>query len=134
MQSTRASLDRFIATILFVKAPAQQDTLPESSTADTTAEKRRTENVFGLSLFFSGARCVLQYAILPFLLPAIGIAGEFATPVMLVVTVVAAVSIVITLRRFWRVDYHRKWQYLVVAVFALVVLVAYIIHDLQLLF
>ncbi|MXX83946.1 MAG: hypothetical protein F4Y70_10870, partial [Chloroflexi bacterium] len=43
--------------------------------ADAAARKpsaRRAENVLTLSLMFSGIRCLLQYALLPFLLPLLG--------------------------------------------------------------
>lgn len=133
MSTVKAQLDRFIAGVLFVRTSAQSVPASEASADAKEVEKRRTENVFGLSLFFSGARCVVQYALLPFVLPVIGVTGNFAIQLMLVITVIAVIAIITSLRRFWRIDYAYKWQYLIVALVGLTILFAYIYEDVRLL-
>ena len=78
---------------------------------------------------FSGARCILQYALLPFLLPLIGVAAEAATPLLLLINLLAIVSITLSLRRFWAIGYKHRWSYLAVASAALTLLIAFTIYD-----
>ncbi len=92
-------------------------------------QSRQAENALTLSLMFSGVRCLLQYALLPFLLPIIGVAADATVPILLGINVVAMVSIFFSLRRFWAIGYDRRWQYLVVAVVALTLLVAFTAYD-----
>ena len=82
-----------------------------------------------LSLMFSGARCILQYVLLPFLLPIVGIAAEATLPILLLINLVAMASIFFSLRRFWTIGYAHRWRYLVVATAALVLLVAFTVYD-----
>jgi len=121
MQSVLGSMDRVMQTILFVQ--------PRDLTDEQT--DRTAENAFGLSLMFSGVRCVLQYAVLPFILPFIGVATDATIPLLLALNVVAMISIVFSLRRFWSVGYKYRWQYLFVAMFALVLLSGFLVMDIQ---
>lgn len=95
-----------------------------------TGAGRSAENALTFSLLFSGARCLLQYVLLPFLLPIAGIAADAAVPILLLINVLAMVSIFFSLRRFWTILYAHRWRYLVVAATALVLLAAFTIYDL----
>ncbi len=96
---------------------------------DEQSLKRGAENALTLSLMFSGARCILQYALLPFLLPIIGIASEATLPILLLINVLAMISIFFSLRRFWTIGYAHRWRYLVVAAAALFLLAAFTVYD-----
>lgn len=126
MQAT-SKIDRMIGTLLFVKPspiiPAADDS---EANADASAQAERR---FSMGLMFSGVRCILQYAVLPFVLPLIGLAGDFSVIVSLTINVIAIVAIVSSLRRFWQINYRRKWQYLPVAMVALILLVSFIVLD-----
>ena len=100
-----------------------------AASENEAALKRGAENALTLSLMFSGARCILQYALLPFLLPIIGIAAEATLPILLLINVIAIVSIFFSLRRFWTIGYAHRWRYLVVAAAALVLLAAFTLYD-----
>lgn len=114
-----SQLDNFISRLLFVQ--------PETVTA--TREAEDAERAFSFALLFSGIRCIIMYAILPFVLPLIGLAGNFSIYLDIVINIVAISAIVYSLRRFWQVDYKYKWQYLPVALVALVLLVSFIALD-----
>ena len=90
---------------------------------------RRAENALTFSLVFSGLRCLLQYVLLPFLLPVLGIAADATVPILLLINILAMVSIFFSLRRFWTILYAHRWRYLVVAATALALLVAFTIYD-----
>ncbi len=120
MQNTLNVLDGIIARLLFV-TPAQ--TVYEEKTTS------QAENAFSFALMFSGIRCVLMYAILPFVLPLVGVAGDFSLWIDLGINAIAIGAIIYSLRRFWKINYKRKWQYLPIALIALVLLLAFVILD-----
>ncbi len=98
---------------------------------DSPGGARSAENALTLSLMFSGARCLLQYVFLPFLLPIVGIAADAAVPLLLLINLVAMLSIFFSLRRFWTIGYQHRWRYLLVAGAALLLLVAFTIYDIS---
>lgn len=119
MQNTQSRLDSVISRVLFVT--------PQVS--EPTKNDDRAERAFSFALLFSGVRCIIMYAILPFVLPIIGIAGTFSLYLDIAINMVAICAIIYSLRRFWLVDYKHKWSYLPVALVALVVLIAFIVLD-----
>ncbi len=94
----RSRADRFMRRLL---------RLPEGKTS-TAAEAR---SAFQKSLLFTTCRCLLMYIILPFVLPAVGIARGVGPVVGFVIGVLAIVSIVYSIRRFWRADHSKRWHY-----------------------
>lgn len=124
-QTTLARLDRLVGRILLVNPPAQ----PDQRAGDDDAATQSAGRAFGFSLVFSGVRCILQYAILPFVLPLIGIAGDFATQITLLISIVAIIAMIFSLRRFWKINYKRKWQYFAIAVPAMLILISFVALD-----
>lgn len=127
MTSATMVLDRLVGRLLLVEAPALPKPV-ETAPAATNTE-RNAERAFSLSLLFSGVRCILQYVVLPFILPLVGIAGEFSIYISLVINVAAIAAILYSLRTFWRIGYKYRLQYLPVALTALVLLTAFIVLD-----
>ncbi len=120
--------DNLMTRLLFVRAA------PAGPAAIAGADASRpAENALTLSLLFSGVRCILQYALLPFLLPIIGVAADATVPILLLINLVAMASIFFSLRRFWAIGYVHRWRYLVVAVAALTLLAAFTVYDILLL-
>lgn len=122
--SIKTTADNLICRLLWLEPPreASQPSLDNAATA---------ERAFGASLMFSALRCILQYVILPFVLPVIGLSVQAAMPVVLAINLVAIFFIIFSLRRFWQVNYKYKWQYLPVAAAALVVLTAFVVMDIN---
>ena len=112
--------DSIMSRLLFVSPAANV----------TASQTRRAENALTLSLMFSGLRCILQYVLLPFLLPIVGIATDAAAPILLLINLIAMASIFFSLRRFWTIGYKHRWGYLAVALAALTLLLAFTLHDL----
>lgn len=94
----RSAPDRFMRRLL---------RLPEGTTS-TAAEAR---SAFQKSLLFTTCRCLLMYIVLPFVLPAVGIARGVGPVVGFVIGILAIVSIVYSIRRFWRADHSKRWHY-----------------------
>ena len=97
-EPVRTDTDRFMRRIL---------RLPEGTTS-TAAEAR---SAFQKSLAFTTCRCLLMYIVLPFVLPAVGIARGVGPVVGIVIGLLAIVSIVYSIRRFWRADHSKRWHY-----------------------
>ena len=93
-----SSADRFMRRLL---------RLPEGQTA--TADQARS--AFQKSLFISTCRCMLMYIVFPFVLPAVGIARGVGPYIGLTIGVLAMVSIVYSIRRFWRANHSKRWHY-----------------------
>ncbi|MEO1288724.1 MAG: hypothetical protein AAFV93_13230 [Chloroflexota bacterium] len=120
---TISKIDRAVARLLFVRPKSA-----ETETSPTTAT-----HAMRASLFFSGTRCIFQYIILPFVFPLIGVATNATIPLLLAVNVLAVISVVFSLRRFWQVEYTYRGHYLAVAVVIFALLGLFTILDLRVL-
>ena len=83
------------------------------------------------SLVISMARCLLTYVVLPFVVPVIGIAGDIAPLVGIVLGMVAIVANVASIRRFWRADHRYRWHYTALATVIIAAMVWLIVIDLS---
>lgn len=63
------------------------------------------------SLVISAIRCVLTYAIIPAMTPLISWSGAVATPVAIVLTLLAMGLAINSLRRVWLADWTYRWSY-----------------------
>lgn len=109
----------------------ETDAMDGANTEATAPDKdtRSAENAFGMALMFSGVRCILKYVFLPFILPVIGIAGDFSNIISLSINTMAIAAIIYSVRTFWKVDYKYKWHYLPVAGVGLLILGAFMLLD-----
>ena len=94
----RPPADRFMRTLL---------RLDDTDTA-TAAEAR---SAFQKSLLFTTCRCLLMYIILPFVLPLVGIARGVGPVIGITIGILAMISIVYSIRRFWKADHSKRWHY-----------------------
>ena len=95
-----SSADRFMRRLLRL----------DEGTTSTAAEAR---SAFQKSLAFTTCRCLLMYIVLPFVLPLVGIAQGVGPIIAIPVGILAIVSIVYSIRRFWRADHSKRWHYTV---------------------
>jgi hypothetical protein len=84
--------------------------LPRDPSA-VAASKAAAQAAFQKSIVISGARCLLTYIVLPFIAPFVGMAARVGAPLGIAVALVAMVSIVISLRRFFGSMHPRRWAY-----------------------
>ena len=111
-----SSADRFMRRLL---------RLPEGQTS-TAAEAR---SAFQKSLFISTCRCLLMYIVFPFVLPAVGIARGVGPFVGVVIGLLAMVSIVYSIRRFWRANHSKRWHYTIFGTAIIAFLVFLAVKD-----
>lgn len=74
----------------------------------TAAEARAA---FRTSILVSTVRCLLTYIVLPFVIPAIGLAAGVGPVISLIISAVAIFFLVGSMRRFWRVHHAKRWHY-----------------------
>jgi hypothetical protein len=82
------------------------------------------------SLLISMSRCLLTYVVLPFVIPIIGIRGNIAPVIGVVLGVVAIIANVASIRRFWRADHRYRWHYTALASVIILAMVWLIAVDL----
>jgi hypothetical protein len=95
-----------------------------------TATEASARQLVEKSLLISMARCLLTYIVLPFVVPIIGLAGDIAPFVGIVLGTVAIVANVASVRRFWRADHRYRWHYTGLASVIIVAMVWLIVIDL----
>jgi len=101
----------------------------KSLTMERPERDAKGERALTLALVITGVRCILQYALLPFVLPLLGVAGAFSVPITTVFTIVSISSSIYSIRRLFRVNYRHKWAYALVAVTAIVIAVSFLMLD-----
>ena len=84
---------------------------------------------FGLLL--SAVRCTLQYVLLPFVLPWIGLATSIPPWATLVLSAIALASLSRNVRILWRTSHPRLWSYLGLATIVGSALLVFIVVDLR---
>lgn len=86
---------------------------------------------FQRSMLYSGTRCLLAYFVFPFVLPLVGLTSAVAAPVGLLVGVVATVSLVSSLRRFFGSIHRSRWWYTALAVPTLSLVLVLVVTDIR---
>jgi O-antigen/teichoic acid export membrane protein len=99
--------------------------------AGSAADKAAAERVVSTSILISAARCLVAYVLLPFVAPIIGIAGDLAPAIGILIGAVAIVANVFGIRRFWRADHKWKVPYTVLAVGIILAMVFLMVRDLS---
>jgi len=85
--------------------------LPTDGPKATAAEAQKA---FQTSVAVAAVRCLIMYILLPFVLPAIGIAAGVGPWIGLPIAVAAIVAVTMSIRRFWRADHSKRWHYTVI--------------------
>jgi hypothetical protein len=99
--------------------------IPEGHTVSEGAAQR----AFSTSVLVSATRCILTYLVLPFLLPALGLAAGVGPAIGIPVGLVAIAANVATIRRFWAADHRWRWAYTALAAMVIVLLVVLLVED-----
>jgi hypothetical protein len=84
---------------------------------------------FSTSVMISGVRCLFAYVLLPWVLPALGVAGDWGPWLGLIVGPIAIVFNVLSIRRFHRSGHKWRWPITVINVTIIVLLVVLMVRD-----
>jgi hypothetical protein len=97
----------------------------------TPIDESETHRIFSASIFLSALRCLLSYIVLPFVLPAIGLARGVGPAIGIPIGLLALTFDFLGIRRFWMADHRQRWAftalYAVVGTMVLVLLVVDIV-------
>lgn len=118
---SRSSTDEFMRKLLRLSDQ------PRMSSADARSS-------FQTSLVVSATRCILMYLVFPFVLPPLGVAVGVGPAIGIVIGLLAMISIVYSIRRFWRADHSKRWHYTVFGTAIIGFLVWLTVKDLAELF
>ena len=95
---------------------------PEYTDEEATA-------AFSTSVVISGVRCLFAYVLFPWVLPALGVAGDWGPWFGLVIGPVAIAFNVFSIRRFQRSGHRWRWPISVVNSLIIVLLVVLTVRD-----
>ncbi|KAB1650597.1 hypothetical protein F8O04_09240 [Pseudoclavibacter endophyticus] len=84
---------------------------------------------FRTSLIVSGVRCIVMYLFVPIIVPIAGLAEWFAAPIGIALCLVAFVTGVYSVRRFWISDHRSRWMYTGFIAFVFAVLAVSLVSD-----
>lgn len=93
----------------------------------------RAQRALTFGILLSALRCTVQYILLPFVLPWIGVAASIPPWLTFALGVLAIGALARNVRYLWRLGHARKWSYLFLALViggALVVFAAIDLHNL----
>lgn len=116
MSAFTDTLDRVFDRLLFLSPPPSSTEVPlNDEVSDEEAEEVPAtpgERAFSFSLFISATRCMLQYVLLPVVLPLIGLTTDISLPLVIVLDLLAITMLVRSLRYFWQTRHPRRFDML----------------------
>jgi hypothetical protein len=92
------------------------------------APEGAAQRAFSTSILVSATRCLLTYIVLPFLAPALGLAGV-GPALGIPIGAVAIGANVLTIRRFWAADHRWRWAYTAIALTVIALLLVLMVED-----
>lgn len=116
--ASRSRADRAMRQILRLPADG-----PKASASDA-------RKAFQTSVMVAAVRCVIMYILLPFVLPAIGIAAGVGPWIGLPIAIAAIAAVTMSIRRFWRADHSKRWHYTVIGTVVIAFMALEIVRDL----
>lgn len=107
-----------------------QTAAPEAGPSEPLDESTLYRS-FNRSVVISGIRCILTYLVLPYLAPALGLAGNVGPGLGLAISAAAIAANLFTIRRFWLAQHRWRWLVTVVSSAVIVLLVVLAVGDVQ---
>lgn len=119
LRAPRSPADRFMRRLLRLPVDG-----PQGSAADA-------HKAFQTSVAVAAVRCLVMYILLPFVLPAIGLAAGVGPWIGLPIAVAAIIAVTFSIRRFWRADHSKRWHYTVIGGAVIGFMIYEIVKDLR---
>ncbi|KAA3642693.1 MAG: hypothetical protein DWQ07_19385 [Chloroflexi bacterium] len=93
---------------------------------------QRGERIIGGSFVFVAIRCTLQYIVLPFMLPLLGIGNTFSVVLSTFFEVLALAMITFNIIHLWHTSW--RWRYIGLSVVMVTIIAIFLYTDIQYLF
>jgi hypothetical protein len=91
------------------------------------ADVKRTDRLMGGSLLFVAIRCTLQYVLLPFVLPFMGLNNTISVGLSVVIDLIALGMIAYNIKRLWNTSW--RWRYLALSVVMVAIIAVFLYND-----
>jgi hypothetical protein len=91
------------------------------------ADVKRTDRLMGGSLLFVAIRCTLQYVLLPFVLPFMGLNNSISNGLSVIIDVIALGLIAYNIKRLWNTSW--RWRYLALSVVMVAIIAVFLYND-----
>jgi FtsH-binding integral membrane protein len=113
---------------------AMETNAPATAHAPTpTPEQRRKGDRMAMgSILFAAVRCTIQYILLPFALPFVGVGGVVSAAISAVLSLVALGFIAFNIRDLWHTSW--RYRYLGLGIGMTVVIAIFLYQDARVLF
>lgn len=98
-------------------------------TPPTQQQIRRTDRYTGGYLLFVCVRCTIQYILLPFVMPLLGLSGNIATSISMSLDVLALAVIAYNVYRLWNTSW--RYRYLALSVIMIAILGVFLYNDVR---
>ncbi|MGQ0600372.1 MAG: hypothetical protein ACT4QE_01595 [Anaerolineales bacterium] len=93
------------------------------------AERDRSGGIVGGLMIWVAVRCTLQYVVLPFVLPLMGVSGSVSLWLSAAISIFALGLMLFNLQRLWRTSW--RWRYLALSVIAAGAIVIFLYLDIK---
>lgn len=100
-----------------------------SPRTDAETRLKRSDRILGGSFVFVAIRCTLQYVILPFVLPLLGLGGSFSVVISLALEVFALGLMAYNVWQLWPTRW--RWRYLALSAVAATLVGIFIYTDVR---
>ena len=94
----------------------------------------QAQRALTFGLLVSAFRCTVQYVLLPFVLPWVGLTAAIPAWITLVLGALAIAALIRNVRTLWRMRHARRWSYLFLALMVGASLVIFSVVDARTLF
>lgn len=102
-----------------------------SSSSPINPDFQRGDRIVGGSLVFIGIRCTLQYIVLPFVLPFLGLNSSLSIAISAALELIALAMIIYNIQRLWHTSW--RWRYVGLSAFTVSIIVIFLYYDARLL-
>lgn len=95
--------------------------------APSPVKIKRSDRLTGGYLVFVAVRCTLQYVVLPFLLPLLGLGGSLSVGIAASIDILALGLIIYNVINLWNTSW--RWRYLALSVVMIAILLLFLYQD-----
>lgn len=96
-----------------------------------TEDVKRGDRLLTGSVIFVSVRCTLQYIVLPFVLPLVGLRSDLSAGISALIDIVALATIAYNVRRLWHTSW--RWRYIGLAAVMIGIIAFMLYQDVRLL-
>ncbi len=100
-----------------------------NSNPSTDSRLKRSDRILGSSFVFVAIRCTLQYILLPFVLPLLGLGGQISVIISLALEVFALGLMAYNVWQLWPTSW--RWRYVALSTVAAGLVSVFIYYDVR---